>query len=45
MFGTYDLIAFLSGAAPPRQTKQSVTIADGATMDVTMTIDMNAPRP
>lgn len=43
--GSYDIIAFITGAfAPGRQTKQSITVTDGATMDLVMTIDLQAPH-
>ena len=41
--GTYDITATVSGPFPARFARQSITVADGATLDLTLTIDMNAP--
>ena len=45
--GTYDLGATIGGApiggAPARMVKQSITVRDGVTMDVTIVIDLNPP--
>jgi protocatechuate 3,4-dioxygenase beta subunit len=43
--GTYEVVASVGGAVPPppRMVKRDVTVQDGTTTDVTLTIDMSAP--
>ena len=45
--GTYEVQASIGGAAlmQPRSAKREISLQDGVTTDITLTIDMSAPPP
>ena len=45
--GTYELTVMVPGApgSPPRRVKQDVSVQNGVTTDVVLTVDLSAPPP